>query len=973
MDSPALHAVNAETWRTAADGSEPALEPGGNALSAGREARLHALEQSCNATWWEYDLAEHRLILGEHIAHLLSWAQPCATGTLERLLACVIEEDRKTVQCRFAALEHGFDGTVCVFRAMAEDGCARTLQLEETAPRRISPETGHLTVLGTLADVTAFADVSQQLFAERQLLEASESFGHMVSWELDVENGTYFSATGMRSMFGFPPGQTIINSKEFDARVHPDDRERSRTRFMAAMKGKHTLEVEYRFWNETERHWMTVQTVGNFVRASNGRACLAYGFTQDITRQRAAEQALQNDKLMLESAEYLANLGTWSQDVKTGKLTISRHLGDIIGLPANARLTHSREETLAAIHPDDQARLREAQDHSLETGQPFMHEYRQWNYARKEWVILRTQGHMVPDEKGLPKEFHGVSQDVTAHRADQARLRQSALAFEHTRNMVLVADAAGHITQANRAFYETTGHLPKEIENTGLGICGTLGLPAELGEAIHAELSSTGNWRGEVQCQVRGGGAFPLILTAIAVRNAAGAIASHVYVGLDISAERAASEQIRQLAFYDTLTNLPNRTLIRERIDSAIRQSQRQHVDTAVLYLDLDHFKNVNDSLGHAMGDLLLKEVAERLTSAVRAVDSVARLSGDEFLLVLPGAGNAAAAVVADKLVELLRFPIELDGRIVVVSPSIGISLYPHDAENFEELLRTADMAMYRAKEGGRNRYRFYTSQMNTSAQRRIRLMHDLRLALPHNQLEIHYQPQLALGNRTIVGVEALLRWRHPKRGLISPLEFIPLAEESGLIEEIGGWVIHQACEHNMAWYREHGVKLTVSVNCSVRQLHAPENLLNTVRDALEVSGLPPERLELEITESMVLEEADRIIDVLDELRAIGVKMAIDDFGTGYSNLSYLKRMPIDKLKIDQSFVRDITEDEDDRAIAQTVVALARTLGLTVIAEGVENDGQLDLLASMGCNEAQGFLWSAPLPEPELMDWLLRA
>ena len=969
MESPALHAVHAEDWRTAAGGPDDDAGLDGTALSL----RLQAVEQSCNATWWEYDLTDHKLVLGERAAAILSWAQPSATDTLERLLECIAPSERDNVRQRFASLAEGFDGTVCVFRVLAEDGCSRTLQLEESGSRRISPDTGHLIVLGTLADVTAFSDVSDQLLSERQLLEASESFGHMVSWELDVKNGTYFSATGLRSMFGFPPGHTIITREEFGARVHPDDLERSRAAFIAAMRGDHTLEVEYRFWNEAEQHWMTVQTTGSFVRGPDGRVRLAYGFTQDITRARAAEHALQNDKLMLESAEYLANLGTWSQDVKTRTLTISHHLADIIGLPPDARLTHSYDQTLAGIHPDDRDKLNEARDYSLRTGQPFMFEYRQWNYARHEWIVLRSQGHMLPDEKGKPKEFHGVSQDVTAQRADQERLRQAALAFENTRNMVLVADAGGHITQANRAFYDISGHQPHDIENTGLGICGTLGLPADLGDAIHAELNNTGNWRGEVQCQSPDGRNFPLILTAIAVRNAAGAIASHVYVGLDVSAERAASEQIRQLAFYDTLTGLPNRTLIRERIDAAIRQSQRQHGDTAVLYLDLDHFKNINDSLGHAMGDLLLKEVASRLLSAVRAVDSVARLSGDEFLLVLPGAGNAAAAVVADKLVELLRTPIELDGRTVVVSPSIGISLYPHDAENFDELLRTADMAMYRAKEGGRNRYRFYTRQMNAAAQRRIRLMHDLRLALPLQQLEIHYQPQLALGDKSIVGVEALLRWRHPKRGLISPLEFIPLAEESGLIEEIGAWVIQQACEHSMGWYRERGVTLTVSVNCSVRQLHAPENLLGAVRRALSASGLPPARLELEITESMVLDEADRIIDVLDELRTIGIKMAIDDFGTGYSNLGYLKRMPIDKLKIDQSFVRDIADDDDDRAIAATVVALARTLGLTVIAEGVENVGQLDLLASMGCNEAQGFLWSAPMPERELMDWMERA
>jgi len=450
------------------------------------------------------------------------------------------------------------------------------------------------------------------------------------------------------------------------------------------------------------------------------------------------------------------------------------------------------------------------------------------------------------------------------------------------------------------------------------------------------------------------GYAAPLFDSSGRTRGAIGAF-------LDITARKRAEEQVRDLAYHDALTGLPNRLLFQDRLALAVAQAHRHRQGLAVLFLDLDRFKVINDSLGHTVGDRLVREVAARLRTCVREGDTVARLGGDEFTLLLPHVGQAVdAAKVAKKVLDLVRIPFDIDGRELFVTASMGISLYPDDGTDAETLVKNADTAMYRAKEQGRDLYQLYTPAMNATALERLALESSLRRALSQDELVLHYQPIFDVASRRVQGVEALLRWAHPELGLVAPADFIPLAEITGLILPMGPWVLRAACAQARAW-QERQPGLCVAVNLSARQFQEA-SLVAQVTDALADSGLDPRCLQLEITESSAMQNAQTAIQTLRELKSLGVGLSIDDFGTGYSSLSYLKRFPIDTLKIDQSFIRDIGRDPDDAAIASAIIALAHTLKLTVVAEGVETSGQLAFLAAHGCDRAQGYLLSRPFP-----------
>jgi diguanylate cyclase (GGDEF)-like protein/PAS domain S-box-containing protein len=436
-------------------------------------------------------------------------------------------------------------------------------------------------------------------------------------------------------------------------------------------------------------------------------------------------------------------------------------------------------------------------------------------------------------------------------------------------------------------------------------------------------------------------------------------------IAFDVTERKRAEEQIKSLAYHDALTGLPNRLLFTDRLQVAVAQAHRHGQRLAVLFLDLDRFKVINDSLGHSMGDRLLGAVAERLLASVREGDTVARLGGDEFTLLLPGLSRAMDVTrVADKILDALRQPFRLEGRELYVSASMGISVYPLDGDDAEALVKNADSAMYRAKEQGRDNFQLYAAAMNESAVERLSLESALRKALGRRELIIHYQPLLDLRRGRVQGMEALLRWRHPERGLMSPAEFIGVAEATGLILPVSAWILRTACAQARRWHQEGHTELCVAVNLSARQFQQPE-LVAEVKGALEETGLPARCLELEITETNAMQNAEATVHTLRELKALGVRITIDDFGIGYSSLSYLKRLPIDSLKIDQSFVRDVTTDPDDAAIAAAVIALAHTLKLQVVAEGVETEEQMAFLESHGCDRMQGFLFSQPLPPEE--------
>lgn len=553
-------------------------------------------------------------------------------------------------------------------------------------------------------------------------------------------------------------------------------------------------------------------------------------------------------------------------------------------------------------------------------------------------------------------------------QADE-QLRLSALVFDNSRELIVITDADSRIVSVNRAFTKVTGYTTDEVIGKHIRTIKSGRQDQPFYESMWHTITETGYWQGELWNRRKNGELYPALASISAVHDTQGRVTKYISVSTDITEFKQAEDRIRYLAYYDPLTELPNRTLLRDRAVQTLTQAAREHAETALLFLDLDHFKTINDSLGHLSGDSLLQEATQRIRAALRHADTVGRLGGDEFLIVLNHSDAASAAHVARNLLSRLAEPFIINGHSLSISASIGIAVSPRDGNNFDELHKNADIAMYKAKELGRNRYHFFTPELNEAAMERLTLESALRGAVDNNQLRLHYQPQIDLASGKVIGVEALLRWVHPELGTVSPAKFIPIAEDSGLIDKIGSWVLYEACRQNKAWQDAGLPPLLVAVNVSTRQF-ALGDILAVVTHALSDSGLDPTHLEVEITESLLAQDLENTLAVLNKIHALGVQVAVDDFGTGYSSLAYLKRFPLHKLKLDQSFVRDLEQDADDRAIASGVVNLGHSLGLAVIAEGVETPAQLEILRQLGCDEIQGYLYSRPLPAAELAAWL---
>ncbi|MFH1873099.1 MAG: EAL domain-containing protein [Pseudomonadota bacterium] len=593
--------------------------------------------------------------------------------------------------------------------------------------------------------------------------------------------------------------------------------------------------------------------------------------------------------------------------------------------------------------------------------------------TRREVVARRKDGslfHMAlnVDETRLNdrKVFIGSVSDISARKAEETELRIAAAAFESHEGM-LVTDARGVILRVNQAFTSSTGYTAEEAIGQTPRLLKSDRHDAAFYREMWQTLLATGSWAGEIWDRRKTGEVYPKWLTISAVKDASGVVTHYVGTHQDITERKLSEQRIAELAYYDQLTGLPNRTLLLDRLKQAITATARSDSHGALLFIDLDNFKTLNDTLGHDQGDLLLKLVARRLTRCVRAGDTVARLGGDEFVAVLAdmGVGDQEAAncteAVGEKILAALNQSYMLDTVAYHSTPSIGVTLFKGTRTSTDDLLKQADLAMYKSKDAGRNALRFFDPDMETAVMDRAALERDLRQAVREGHFLLHYQAQV-LGADRVTGAEVLVRWQHPRRGMVSPAEFIPLAEETGLILPLGHWVMETACRQLAVWgARPELSHLSIAVNVSAQQFRDP-GFVATVLTILQQTGANPKRLKLELTESMLVENVEDLIEKMNALQAHGVGFALDDFGTGYSSLSYLKRLPLDHLKIDRSFVRDILTDANDAAIARTIVALAASLGLDVIAEGVETQEQRDFLAASGCHAYQGFFFSRPLP-----------
>lgn len=680
-----------------------------------------------------------------------------------------------------------------------------------------------------------------------------------------------------------------------------------------------------------------------------------------LIEQQEAEDRLRRSEANLLKAQKLASLGYWEWRVEEDRLLWSDEVCRIFGL-APEQAPSSFEAFLEFVHPADQQRLQDALQRCLTSREPYNLQHRIINNSGMVREV-HEEGEMAWDANGVLVRMFGTVQDITLHKQGEQQLALAARVFESSIEGITITGANGAIQSINQAFTQITGYSPEEVIGKNPSILKSDRHDPAFYQAMWSLLRESGKWEGEIWNRRKNGEVYPEHLTITAIIDEYGQLTHHVAVFHDLSDIHGYKEQLHFQAYHDVLTSLPNRLLLLDRLHVAVRHAQRFDKNVAVLSLDLDNFKHVNDCFGHMAGDILLQQVAERLKACVAADSTVARLGGDDFAILVAQCDDIKDGVlIAEKILEQFVAPFNLTNCETFVTASIGITYSPVDGNDAETLLKNSELAMYRAKKEGKNKYQLFTKTMKARVVHRLSLENSLRKALDRKEFLVYYQPKVLASSGEIMGMEALVRWQKKDGRLISPLDFIPLAEETGLIVPIGAYVLRQACLDTGKWLRQRE-NLSVSVNLSARQF-TQEGLVADIGRILDETGFPAARLELEVTESVVMGNEQAAIEQMHELKGLGARLALDDFGTGYSSLQYLRKMPIDTLKIDRSFVRDLPGNSESSAIAIAIIALARALNLELVAEGVENQAQLQFLRQQACQELQiqGFLFSQPIP-----------
>ena len=978
------------TWLGAADnplgvitlfGLEPASVPvaeAGSAVDAGRAISvsppegaelLGQLARSLNGVLWVTDIRVPKVLyVSPQFERIYGYPAEALRRDATLWLQAILAEDRERAEAAFRAQARG-ESTDVEYRIQRPDGSVRWIS-DRASP--IADETGAVArIAGVAKDITDRKGVEHALAAEKSFVDQTlnslpgvfylfDAGGRMIRWNNRFEE-----------ISGYATGEiAAMHPLDF---IAPEDRDRVDAKIREALGDDH-VRVEARLLT---RQGQCIPYLFTGERTELHGDPYVVGLGVDISERVDAERRLKQSEARYRSFVENTTEGIYSfvppEPIPTGlpedeqiRLIYAGHFEMCNGAFARMYgLADTRDAvglTLEAVHGGDDA------PENIEFLRQWVRAgYRISGGESKEvdqagdtvWFSNSVVG-VVEDGKLV--HVWGSQTDITARKEAEEALRLSASVFENTDEGVVIAQPDLTIIDVNPALCEMTGYAREELIGATLRLFQSGAEDPSRDRALWRALETVGHWQGELWNRRKDGDVLPQWLTISSVRDGFGRLTHYVGVSTDISQLKHSEAQLDHLAHHDPLTDLPNRLLLNERLEHAIRQVERRDSGLAVVFLDIDNFKHLNDSLGHPVGDKLLCRVAEALTEAMRAADTVARISGDEFVLVLEDIESPDdAAATAEKLMSIFGHPFLVDDREVRVTASAGVSLCPRDGDDAATLLRNADAAMYLAKDTGRNSYHFYTEALTHRAYARMLMVNDLYKAWETGEFFLVYQPQIRFDGGSSVGLETLLRWRHPERGLVSPAEFIPLAEDSGLIHQLGAWVLRGACEQAKRWL-DAGLSFgRVAVNVSGLQMQRG-NLPETVFSALEKTGLPPECLELEITESFIMQHTEHAVGQLDQLRSRGVTLAIDDFGTGYSSLSYLKALPLQKIKLDKSFVRDVPDDPNDMAICAAVIAIGRSLGLTVIAEGVETQEQASYLISQGCDEAQGFLFSKPLP-----------
>lgn len=828
-----------------------------------------------------------------------------------------------------------------------------------------------------------FLDTSERKRAENALRASEEKFAKAFMHTPDAvaitdrATGRFIEVNpSFEQQFGWSSAEAVgRTSLELGIWADPSDRQRM---LDAAQTGR-LNNLEVRLFSRDGSVTSNLLFGGEI--ELNGTTCLVLT-VRNITEQRAQEQALNESRQRLRLALESADLGTWDWHIPSSRLFASARASQLHGLESlpfeGAFLDFFRQ-----VPMEDRHSLRQSyQSLVAEHRSHYQVTYRV-QLENGGLRFLESTAKLQLDDTGQPQRMVGTLVDISERLLREQRLQASeekfAKAFHSSPDAITITERdSGRYIEVNEGFTRITGYLPDEVVGRTAFELDIWAYPEERvrmiehltqqGQVLHMEMH--GRHRdGEVRLvdvsvqPIELNGVPCLLLTA-----------------RDISELKQAQAQVQHLAYHDALTNLPNRALLMDRLTQQIALLKRHDLRGALLFLDLDHFKHINDSLGHPVGDSVLRLVTARLEASVRLEDTVARLGGDEFVVLLSGLEGKRSEVtrhvrqVADKLRQLLAEPMLLDGHRLQVTPSIGVALIPDHGNTPADLLKRADIALYRAKDSGRNAIQLFRTTMQDAASARLRLENDLRLALARGEFELHFQPQVDARDGKVVGAEALLRWQHPQLGPQSPAQFIQVLEESGLIVEVGGWVLAEACHfcaQLLAGSLVDSERFSLCVNISPRQFRQ-HDFVERVASSLRDSQLPNAMLKLEITEGIVIQNIDDTVGKMLRLKKHGVSFAMDDFGTGYSSLTYLKRLPVDMLKIDQSFVRDATHDPNDAEIIRAIVAMARSLGLALIAEGVEQQDQLDFLQSQDCHLYQGYLFSKPLPQEAFRELLER-